>query len=62
MRLRRDLILRVRPLKPAGGGGQISAAYGPRTGGPHSHAKIPVFLKRKTHFGRKLQDRQSAQA
>jgi hypothetical protein len=31
--------LRVRPLKPAVGGGQIPGAYRRRTGGPHSHAK-----------------------
>src|ERR1700730_5199676 len=30
---------RVRPLKPAVGGGQISGAYRRRTGGPASHAK-----------------------
>src|ERR1700686_5653083 len=33
-----------------GGGGQISAAYRRRTGGPHSYAKTPVFLKEKAHF------------
>src|SRR5258705_9060998 len=38
---------RVRPLKPMVGGGQISGVLSPRTGGPHSHAKISIFLDKK---------------
>jgi hypothetical protein len=29
----------------------ISRRLGPRTGGPHSQAKIPVFSKQKARFG-----------
>jgi len=48
---------RERRLADGVGGGQISGAMGRRTGGPNSHAKIPVFSKQKTHFGGlKLQD------
>src|SRR5580704_16925230 len=35
---------------PGAWGGQISRAYRLKTGGPPSHAKIPDFLKQKTHF------------
>jgi hypothetical protein len=37
-------------LKPMVGGGQISGELSPRTGRPHSHAKIPGFSKQKTQF------------